>query len=455
MASSWLFRFFVSGLLICMFLSELSQARSRSFRCWSNLNARRSSSDIFWPCFENKCRCDEFTIDCSSNFGQLPYVPRVKGGGKVFNFSNNNLMEINDPLFFVNVSRNVSAIDLYNNGLRRLTLGVFRYRYKLKRVLIGGNKLKYDQLKPVLLVPRLRSLEIKCGGLGDIPVDFFVNRSRSKLRYIDMSWNRMNVLDLEAFQPLEYLENLRLSNNRIETVKTARHYSLKYLTLHKNKIFQFPVTCDESGLSLFPNLTLLDLDFNYISVLPDSICLPSLTNLSLKYNNFDSFTQNMFSQPRFPVLQQLELTEMRVKIREMEAFTFNNSKLIDIKLGYNSIDFSSDIVHKDVFQGCHRLESMYMDRTDFGTVSEERFQHLFGSLTTLRVLYLGKTGLRIHQTTFVDLPNLEELYLYGNSLRSIPNGTFDSLVNLTTLKLSSNQISAVPASAFSEDTRRR
>ena len=454
MASCWLVRFIVGGFLISTLLSDLSQARS-AFRCWSNLNAGRFKSDNFQPCFENKCRCDGFNIDCSSNFGQLPYVPLVKGGGEVLNFSNNNVVEINDPHFFVNVSRSVSVIDLYNNGLTRLTSGVFRFVFKLKRVLIGGNKLKYDQMDPVLQVPRLRSLEIKCGGLGDIPKGFFFNRPCFMLRYIDMSWNKMQVLHFEAFQPLRRLENLRLSNNRIQTVNSSRLQSLKYLILHKNKIVEFPMTCDENGESLFPNLILLDLDFNHIDALTDSLCLPSLTNLSLKYNYFDSFTKNMFLLPRFPKLQQVELTQMRVKVLEMEAFAFNNSQLTYIKLGYNSIDFSSEIVHEDVFRGCHRLENLYMDRTNFNAVSDERFRDLFGSLTSLKVLYLGYTGLQISPTTFLALPNLQELYMYSNSLRSIPDGGFDHLVNLTTLKLGNNQIATVPASAFGEDTRRR
>ena len=88
-------------------------------------------------------------------------------------------------------------------------------------------------------------------------------------------------------------------------------------------------------------------------------------------------------------------------------------------------------------------------------MSDERFRDLFGSLTSLKVLYLGYTGLQISPTTFLALPNLQELYMYSNSLRSIPDGGFDHLVNLTTLKLGNNQIATVSASAFGEDTRRR
>ena len=347
---------------------------------------------------------------------------------------------------------------MYNNGLTRITRGVFRFRFKLKRILIGGNQLKYDQLSNVLHVPKLRSLEVKCGGLGDIPLVFFANRScSSTLRYVDMSWNRMDSLDMETFQPLQSLENLRLNHNKIRTVKSARHHSLKFLTLHKNGISRFPVTCDdERGGSLFPSLTVLDLNFNNIDAIADPVCLPGLTNLSLKYNSFDVFTTNMFSPPRFPSLRQVELTQMRNKIHRLEAFAFNNSELTYIKLGFNSIDFSSEVVvHEDVFGGCQRLERMFLDGTQFDAVSEERFRRLFGPVRGLRVLYVGKTELQIHRGTFVDLPRLEELYLYGNSLRSVPGGCFDGLVNLTTLKLSKNQIATVPASAFSDVTRNR
>jgi len=55
---------------------------------------------------------------------------------------------------------------------------------------------------------------------------------------------------------------------------------------------------------------------------------------------------------------------------------------------------------------------------------------------------------------FANFPDLSRLYLRGNGIRSLPDGTFDVLPNLQYLDISGNKISTVSEKTFSKDTRR-
>nr|KAG5701252.1 hypothetical protein BaRGS_008628 [Batillaria attramentaria]KAG5709802.1 hypothetical protein BaRGS_032626 [Batillaria attramentaria] len=133
--------------------------------CWST---PVSPFLITHNCFQELCRCNRFTLDCSSNFGSLTYVPSVMDNVKVLNFSNNKLTILPDK-FFVNVSKTVWLLDLYNNGLEHISDKAFEGMAKLDTVLIGGNILNYTSLAPVFAIPTLEKLDIKCGNLGPIP----------------------------------------------------------------------------------------------------------------------------------------------------------------------------------------------------------------------------------------------------------------------------------------------
>ncbi|XP_076453834.1 toll-like receptor 2 [Babylonia areolata] len=440
-------------LMCCVFPNAVPARWRRSPKCWSTLSAHRAVLEPERPCLEIHCRCHDTTADCSSV--NLTYVPRVPGNVSFLNLSNNYIREIAHPAFFVNASK-VTEVDLYNNGLTRIVSNAFRSMGKLERVLLGGNRLTYDQLAPVLYVPRLKSLELKCGGLANIPREFFSNRSCSQLRYIDMSWNGIQDLDMEVFQPLRQLESLLVRYNQIRNVQPAYHPSLKKWIMHKNALSKFPVTCDREGKTLYPVLTILDLNFNSISEISESVCFPSLTVLSLSFNMFDIFYKNMFSLQWFPVLNNLSLTQMRVKITEIQEFTFNNSNLIDISMAQNNIDFSSATVSKDMFQGCGQLQRLFLDSVNIADVDPEYFQRLMAPLAnSVEVLYLGKNKLQWVGDTFKNWTRLRKLYLYDNRLRSLPDGAFDHMENLTVLKVGSNQLTTVSPFAFCDETRNR
>ena len=353
----------------------------------------------------------------------------------------------------------VWLVDLYNNNMTVLCPGVFRRFRRLTTLLVGGNRLSYEALRQAVFsdVPSLRKVDIKCGGLGVMPSGYFNGTSALRLEKLDMSWNKIGSLDMAVLQPLVRLTELTLWHNKLYNLNTAYLPSLRYVSFHKNGIPDFPQTCkDGTSQSLFPNLSILDLNFNLISKLPDQVCLPKLQTLNLQYNRIQHFYSNMFSASRFPVLQELELNQMESEIRQIERYTFNNSMLVHITFGLNYLDFSSPTFSADLFAGCHMLEVVFLDQNNFRAVSVEKFQRLFQPMPRLRELYLEKAEIEVlHREMLWNMTQLGTLDLTDNALTSLPDGAFRDLTSLRILSLANNLLPTISSDTFSLQTRSR
>lgn len=438
------------------------------FECWSTPDDLPPFSRVMKPCFplqpgaDAMCRCNDIVQDCSSNSGKLSFVPRVRlgaGGVQVLNFSSNNVLRVDDASFFANVSRDpVWLVDLYNNNMTFLAPGVFASFNNLTTLLVGGNRLSYEALRlAVFSVPTLKKMDIKCGGLGIMPSGYFNRTSAVHLEDLDMSWNKMRSLDMAVLQPLVSLRRLTLWHNKLYNLDTAFLPSLHYMSFHKNGIPDFPRTCqDGANKSLFPNLKVLDLNFNLISALSDPICLPRLQVLNLQYNRIQHFYSNMFSELRFPVLEKLELNQMESMIRHVDGYTFNNSVLDYISFGQNNLDFSSTTVSEDVFAGCDMVKVVFLNSNNFETISAGKFQRLFRPTPRLRSLYLANSQIAVvHRETFRYISNLGSLDLNHNALMSLPDGMFDDLRKLRNLSIQNNRLTSISSDTFGPETRAR
>ncbi|PVD39143.1 hypothetical protein C0Q70_01771 [Pomacea canaliculata] len=382
------------------------------------------------------CRCDfNFTLDCSSNFGNVTYVPKVTE------------------------FQNAWLIDLYNNGLEYIHPQAFEGLKSLRTLLIGGNNFGYKDLAPVFGVPTLENLEMLCDNLGPVPEGVFRNVSMKGLRYLKFGFSDINALDLHEIQPLRHLKNFTLWSSKLYNLTTASLPYLKHLDFRQNRLFDFPKTCgSESGnQSLFPSLDSLGLDFNMIEVISGPICLPKLKHLSIQFNRISIFETNMFSTQRFPSLDDLQLTQMEIKVKEIREFAFNNSVVTHIWFSRNGVDMSSPSVHEKAFGGCSQVRLLYWDYNNFGLAGDARYHALFEPLEkSMKTLFLGYNQIKsITPNTFARLKHLTKLYLYGNDFTFIRDGTFDQIKYLQVLSMNKNRLSVVSQNAFGNKTRSR
>ncbi|XP_070188458.1 toll-like receptor 3 [Littorina saxatilis] len=401
------------------------------------------------------CWCQGKTADCSGNYGQLTFVPKLPDGIQFLNFSYNNLTSISSDDFFHNVTQ-ITGLDLGNNGLKTISLGAFRPLSRLVTLLLSKNyNLTYDSLRPVFEVSRLDYLDLRHNKLPPPPADLFLRYRLPRLRILYLHENFFHNINMSVFTPLPSLSYLGLANNGISFLSTDYFPRLSTLHLGQNNLQSFPRTCMENGgPSLFPNLTRMLLLSNRLSRIDGDVCLPNLTALDLQRNHFHTYYTDHFIDTRFPSLEQLDLASMRTKNSGIQRYAFRSKSIQVITLMFNNINFSN--VDNDSFAGLPSIRTLQLSHNYFETVSADKFAKMFGNLSTLERMYIGAGRMKqLSVEMLLGLKSLNELQLYQNHLTSLPEGVVDKLVNLQKLNMGSNQISVIKETTFSRATRDR
>ena len=404
------------------------------------------------PCYKQHCTCSTNTANCSRNFGRLKFLPDLPKTVENVIFSFNNLTTIQHDDFFGNISR-IQCLDLQYNGLEFISKGAFRVFTNLRTLYLDHNKFTYGTLTPVSVAKGLFSLHIAHMGLGPIPSGYFERTSLPSLAELDISGNILHHLNLSEMEPLTGLTNLSALECRINNVTTAPLPRLVLLDLGFNDLYYLPDSCGSDGSSLLPGLRELRLEQNKVHDFSNQICLPKLDHLELDKNDIATVKTDMFNGTRFPRLRQLSLDF--VNIKTIEAFAFRNLALQALSLMFCNMQLSA-AAHPDSFAGIPNLEFLQVSNNFGADLSEHKFCQLFGSLASLKKLYLGSCEIHsISRAMFVNTTGLTHLYLYRNKITAIPDGAFDSMKNLVDLNLSDNQIQVVHEKTFSPAARSR
>ncbi|KAK7113516.1 hypothetical protein V1264_012789 [Littorina saxatilis] len=401
------------------------------------------------------CWCQGKTADCSGNYGQLTFVPKLPDGIQFLNFSYNNLTSISSDDFFHNVTQ-ITGLDLGNNGLRNISLGAFIPLSRLVTLLLSKNyNLTYDSLRPVFEVSRLEYLDLRHNKLPPPPADLFLRYQLPRLRILYLHENFFHNINMSVFTPLPSLSYLGLANNGISFLSTDYFPHLSILHLGQNNLQSFPRTCMETGgPSLFPKLKKILLVSNGLSTINGDVCLPKLEYLDLERNHFPTYHTDHFNDARFPSLQSLNLASMRTKSYGIEKYAFRSKSMQVITLMFNNINVSN--IDNESFAGLPNIRTLQLSHNYFETVSVDKFAKLFGNLTTLVKLYMCAGRLKVISAEMLSrFKSLNKLVLCQNRLTSLPDGVLDGLVNLQVLDMGANQISVVKETTFSQNTRDR
>ncbi|PVD33562.1 hypothetical protein C0Q70_04819 [Pomacea canaliculata] len=390
--------------------------------------------------------------DCSRNGGRLQFVPVLPPIITSLNFSFNNLPHLSSD-FFSNVTQ-LSFVDLTGNGLVSVDQHAFRGLDNLTTITLDSNFLDFNSLRPVLNVSTLIQLQMRnIRNITFIPENIFIEFPLPNLKQLVLAGSNLGVLYLSDFKPLKKLTYLDVGNNRVHTLHVDTLPTLKYFVFTANRIEgDFITTCSDNNTSLFPMLGYLSLRSNGISSIHKSVCLPNLKILYLDSNKLDYLQKEMFL--KFPKLQVLKLVRMHSYIKYIDPRAFANPSLENLYMSDNKIYFSSESISAQMFAGCPRLVLLQLDNNNFSSVTDAKFQELFGGHPELRKVYLGINQItNVTISTFKGLSNVEELNLYSNPIKDLPDGVFDHLVNLTILRLDDNLLSEIRETTFSVSTR--
>lgn len=295
---------------------------------------------------------------------------------------------------------------------------------------------------------------------------------------LDLSHNKLQVLDSALFSKLQHLTEIKLNHNELEEIPDLGPYAsnVTSLVLANNRITRISVeqlrpflaleTLDLSNNNIvdikansFPALPLknLFLNNNRISSL-ETGCFTNLSSslqvLRLNRNRLSSIPAKIFQLPN---LHHLELSRNRV--RRVEGLTFHGlHALRSLKMQRNGLSRLMD----GAFWGLSNMEVLQLDYNNLTEVSKG---WLYG-LLTLQQLHLGHNAIsriqpdawefcqklseldlssnhlsRLEESSFVGLSLLDELHIGNNCVSFIADGAFRGLSNLQMLDLQNNEIS--------------
>ncbi|XP_034832891.1 leucine-rich repeat-containing protein 15-like [Maniola hyperantus] len=244
---------------------------------------------------EEPCRTytheDLIYLDCADRgLSQLP-------GGLIYNaqvllLGNNNFATFPEQMQNFN---QVEILDLSGNRLSGPLPDYIHSWQRLNALNLSNNN--YDSWLRSENTFNIQKLDLSKNKINRIDEDAFVRMSR--LTYLDLSENRINNLQLASFARTTSLEVLILSRNYFTEVPKFQSPSLRNLHLSNCQI----TNIDMNSLTEMNTLLEINLSLNQIESIPDNLASTSLQELDLSYNEISTINDRTFSAlPHLAVL---------------------------------------------------------------------------------------------------------------------------------------------------------
>ncbi|NWH62821.1 TLR5 protein, partial [Geococcyx californianus] len=315
------------------------------------------------------------------------------------------------------------------------------------------------------LLENLLLLEIGTQYVSSVTIGKGAFRNLPNLRTLDLGFNGILKLDLDAFVGLTRLTVLRLFHNCLgDSILEERYFqdlsSLEELDLSGNQITKL------RPHPLFYNLTVLktvNLEFNKIS----NLCESNLTSFQGKYfslfslssNNLyktDEFTWAKCPNPfRNIAFISLDLSKNGWSTEKVQYFctAIKGTQIKSLIFSFHTMGSGFGFNNlknpdKDTFAGLARSDLHLLDISNGYIFSLNSF--IFQSLGNLELLNLFKNKINeIQRQAFFGLGKLQILNLSSNLLGELYDYTFEGLHSVMYIDLQQNHIGMIGGQSFS------
>uniref|UniRef100_A0A8C2EN11 Leucine-rich repeats and immunoglobulin-like domains 1 n=1 Tax=Cyprinus carpio TaxID=7962 RepID=A0A8C2EN11_CYPCA len=288
----------------------------------------------------------------------------------------------------------LETLDLSNNDITELREHCFPPGLQIKDLHLSSNKivhLEFGAFKN--LAGSLQLLKLNRNRLTHLPVK---GLELPRLTQLELSRNKLRLIEGLTFQGLSSLEVLKLQRNNISRLTDGAFWGLarmRVLHLDYNSLQEV----NSGSLYGLESLLQLYLSNNSISNFnPEGwgFC-ERLRELNLSYNNLTKLSEGGFAKL---------------------------VNLISLRLGHNSISH----ITEGAFRGLSSLQTLELDHNDIsGTIEDTN-------------------------GAFTGLENLHKLTLFGNKIKSVAKKAFSGLEALEHLNLAENAIRSIQPEAFSK-----
>lgn len=354
---------------------------------------------------------------------------------------------------------NIETITL-SGGLSTLPTEVFNGLTNLRVVILAANKFTRVDVIDSVEFNKIKWIDLSANKIQQITDHTFDNLN--DLQLLSLNGNQINRIDSKSFVKLDKLMLLEMSANRLDNV-TATMFdglnSLKSIHLHYNKID----TIDDEAFSGAPNLQKLVLSSNQIHNLNEHTFfgLNNLKYLDLSNNPMTELKSGIFTA--LPKLQQLDLSSWNVptinlnefsRMAELKYLFLSNGSISHltkeptsvIELAVSPPNGGNDV---DDMNKVDLLWMIFSSDLRMRKLNTRFYEIKFKDVARFKYEYFRIKSTGAQNVSFVGAKNkLLLLDLSHNKLTEFVDNIFEEFINLRLLYLSYNPLMTLNANAF-------
>jgi Leucine-rich repeat (LRR) protein len=339
---------------------------------------------------------------------------------KHLNLSGNQIETIDSDLF--NKSVRIKELIIARNEIRHLSGDVFRALENLKKLDLSGNKIA-DLSRSYEIFSNLRDLtelDLSNNNINDIPRHLFYGLGN--LVYLNMANNNFYVLPYQPFESMRSVEVIDLSHNSLNSFLPnffVHNTKLKILDLQYNLLLRI----DKNSLYGLRELHTLDLSHNRMKSIDRNAfdTLDGLKFLNLSFNHIEELSQIVF-----------------LSLKQLAILDLSHNELFQLPIGI----FANQFQMQEVFIENTKIKKLsnWISRDNLNSTINKRTLH------NLKIVSLrNSTQLEsVESSFFLNLPNVERLYITFSSLVTfLPKG-INEMTQLVDLDVSNNRLQFIP-----------
>uniref|UniRef100_A0A8C1QW27 TIR domain-containing protein n=1 Tax=Cyprinus carpio TaxID=7962 RepID=A0A8C1QW27_CYPCA len=397
------------------------------------------------------------TVTISPSFANLTSLRTLHLRGLVF-------QEIQEETFSSLFGlRNLSVLDVGINFIIHAKAEIFEKFQHVKLIYLSENRL-YPELrkdagvglKSSFMMPSMSEPYPK-GNSFSLPKDLVKPECSATGRVLDLSRNNLFLITPEQFQPYGNISCLNLSGNGFATAPNGSEFTslpdLKYLDLSFNRIdlaydyafreLQSLEVLDLSDNSHYFTVEGVTLNLNFLKY------LPSLKVLNMSYNSIYTLTTKTMSSKS---LQELQFQHNKLgKMWRLKDGTYD--RLFEDLTNVTYLDISHNDIRNiplEIYKYLPKsIQKLGLSKNRLRSVNWDMLRQF----THLRELILSHNYiLKISSNLSSDVPSLVFLDLWHNKISELSSGFLQGAVNLERLDLSHNQIITINQSTFPAET---
>ncbi|XP_058459946.1 protein artichoke isoform X2 [Malaya genurostris] len=336
---------------------------------------------------------------------------------------------------------NLTILKLDRNVISKLNEGSFVDLPSLKELYLNDNMITEIYHGAFHRTPSLKLVHLENNYLRRVHPESFLQASGSGVEIMHLQQNEIGRVEelrslLDALPMLRFLD---LSYNKLDAIPFGAlrgHGTLEQLYLNNNNIRMI----ERDAFMAMPGLRELRLSNNSLSdLLPMPFWnLPGLKGIDISYNNFRRVDSNLLIG--VPSLRRFDISGNSLSVLDPAAFV-HTPMLETVNISFNELN----LIHPATF---HELNHMF--EVDAGNNKLQEF--IPGLPIAVERINLARnliTAFPQPPSNSLDLPALRMLDVSGNKLIRVAKGTFQTTPQLRILGLARNQLQSVDDGSFS------